>query len=85
MLALAGCFEKRADETRYLDLDVFNRLEARHYYFQAGEYQKAGEIDSAVTEPLRRWGLLESIRELNRQTAEHARGKVRAAALHNWG
>jgi tetratricopeptide (TPR) repeat protein len=85
LLAVAGCFEKRADETRYLQIDVFNRLEARHYYFQASEYQKAGEIDQAVIDPLLTWGLLDTARELNRQTAEHATGRVRAAALHHWG
>ncbi|MFQ6059474.1 MAG: CHAT domain-containing protein, partial [Anaerolineae bacterium] len=85
LLAVAGCYEKRADETRYLQIDVFNRLEGRYYYFQAGQVQKAGEIDQAVIDPLLTWGLLDTARELNRQTAEHATGKVQAAALHHWG
>jgi len=87
LLALAGFYadEARLKTLRYGNVQVFNLLEARHYYFQAGEYQQAGELDQAVTEPLVRWGLLETARELNRQTAEHATGKVRAAALHHWG
>jgi tetratricopeptide (TPR) repeat protein len=85
LLALAGFYEGQAGESPYLNIDVFNRLEARHYYFTAGEYQRAGEIDQAVVEPLLRWGLLDTARELNRETARCAAGRVRAAALHHWG
>ncbi len=87
LLALAGFYsdEVRLEAVKYSDVRVFNRLEARHYYFAAGEYDRAGEIDSNMTEHLVRWGLLDTARAINRETAEHASGKVRAAALHHWG
>ena len=64
LLALAGFYVTRAGDARSLVITVLNGLEARHYYFVAGEYGRAGELDSTLTEPLVRWGLLDTAREV---------------------
>ena len=86
-LTLAGFYSDtvRLKELKYRNVQVFNLLKARHYYFAAGEYDRAGEIDSNITKPLVTWGLLDTARAINHETAEHANGESRAAALHHWG
>jgi tetratricopeptide (TPR) repeat protein len=65
--------------------DVGDLLESRWFYFSAGEYDTAGELVQNLTETLHRWGLIELVRNLNKETSETATGTVKAAALHHLG
>jgi tetratricopeptide (TPR) repeat protein len=65
--------------------DLKHILESRWFYYSAGEYDRAGELVSVLTEHLHRWGFIDLVRELNEGTAETATGAVKAAALHNLG
>ena len=40
-------------------------LEARRFYFEAGEFDKAGKIVNFLSEPLSMWGYIELVQELN--------------------
>ena len=64
---------------------VLDHLDARELYFDAGQYQKAGDMVAAVMEPLHRRGFIELVRKLNQQTIETAAGRTKAAALHHLG
>ncbi|MBI5663467.1 MAG: tetratricopeptide repeat protein [Nitrospirae bacterium] len=64
---------------------VWEYLDARELYLEAGEFDEAGIIVSDVTEYLHRWGLIELVRRLNKDTVETASGLTQARALHNLG
>jgi tetratricopeptide (TPR) repeat protein len=65
--------------------DIWDYLEARELYFDAGEFDEAGGIVRNVMEPLYIWGFIELVRKLNQETIDTATGEIKAAAYHNLG
>jgi tetratricopeptide (TPR) repeat protein len=63
----------------------WDNLDAHELYWEAGEYDKAGNIVAGVMEYLYRWGFMELIKRLNEQTIATSSGRVKAAAYHNLG
>ena len=60
-------------------------LEARRFYFEAGEFDNAGKIVIFLSEPLSRWGYIELIRELLKETKDSTSGNLKSNSLHNLG
>jgi tetratricopeptide (TPR) repeat protein len=65
--------------------NLWNLLDAWELYFAAEEYNKAGIIVSGMTKYLHRWGFIELVRRLNKETIRTSLGKVKAAAFHHLG
>ncbi len=65
--------------------DIWDYLESRNLFFEAEEYDKAGEMVGEMFELFHRWGYIEFVRTLNQQTIDTAFGKVKADALFNLG
>jgi tetratricopeptide (TPR) repeat protein len=83
LLRAARFWELQADQTEYLDQDVFHRLRARDYYYRAGEYEKAFWIVHSATEPMIRWGFLEQLIGLLDESIETLEGTGKATAMGN--
>jgi tetratricopeptide (TPR) repeat protein len=58
-------------------------LSARHYLFEAGEYEAADDIVNEATEILLRWGQIELLLGLLNESARTLQGGSRAVALGN--
>ncbi|MDY6966683.1 MAG: CHAT domain-containing protein [Halobacteriota archaeon] len=52
----------------YEKKDTQHLLESRQFYYEAAEYDRAGELVQDLTEPLRRWGFIGLVRRLNEET-----------------
>ena len=81
LIKAAGFYENLFQTTR----NLWDYLDARELYFDAGEYNKAGDIVWDVTEYLHRWGFIELVKRLNEQTINTASDSVKAAAFYNLG
>jgi len=83
LLRAARFWELQADQTKYLDEDVFFRLRAREYYYRAGEYEKADDIVTTATEPMMRWGLRERLIQLLNESIKTLEEPNKAVAMGN--
>jgi tetratricopeptide (TPR) repeat protein len=63
--------------------NVWAYLRARHYLYQAGEYKEANRIVQATYNHLLRWGRLDLLLVLMRQSADTLEEKSKAIALGN--
>lgn len=77
----AKMYENTWIESGYVE----DLLEARWFYYAAGDYNKAGELANLLTEPLHRWGFVKKVKKLNEETVESAKDRVKATALNNLG
>lgn len=62
-----------------------DHLESRRFYFEAGEFDKAGKIVLSLSGLLIRWGNIELIRKLLEETIESASGDLKSGSLHELG
>ncbi len=81
LIKAAGYYERMAETSH----SPWDNVDARELYWEAGEYDKAGNIVANVMEYLRRWGFMELVKRLNEQTIDTSSGGVKAAAYHNLG
>ncbi|MBI5417621.1 tetratricopeptide repeat protein [Candidatus Poribacteria bacterium] len=81
MIKAALFYEDQVKSTR----NIWDYLDARELYFDAGEYNKAGGIVVNISQYLHRWGYIELVKRLNEQTIDTATGLIKAGALHNFG
>jgi tetratricopeptide (TPR) repeat protein len=79
LLRAARFWELRVEQTR----DLWDHLRARDYYYRAGEYEKAGNIVEAATEPMVHWGLLEWLIRLLNESIKTQEGMSKAVATMN--
>ncbi len=63
--------------------DLAHYLSTHHYLFEAGDYEQAGSIVSAATEPLHRWGQIELLLRLLTGSVRTLSGGRKAVALGN--
>ena len=61
--------------------DLAHYLSARHYWFLAGDYERADDIVNAVTELLLRWGQIGLLLELLGESVATLQGRSKAVAL----
>ena len=81
LIKAAGFYEDLVKKTK----DLWDHLDARGLYFEAEQYDKAGDIVSEATEYLYRWGSIGLVKKLNEQTIDTASDLVKAQAFHNLG
>lgn len=60
-------------------------LEARKFYFEAGDFDEAGTIVNSLSESLIRWGYIELTRELLEETIDSTSGSLKSDSLHDLG
>ncbi len=65
--------------------DANDLLLARDYYFESGEFEKAGKLVIDLSEIYFRWGYLNKIKELLNDTIQTTKGSIKAGAIHNMG
>ena len=65
--------------------DIWDVLEVWYHYFEAGDYEKAGEIVNGIEEHLFTWGYWQMMRELLEKTVETTEGPLQGISLLRLG